>query len=252
MVCNPLGDLLVGRSWRDPSGKGVDCNPTKPSSILGRASRVYLATVEGRQLLVELWGCDATKLDKTDEIAAIMRRAVAAMKSQPLHSSYRGYWPGVGAVNVMEEGHMAFRSDPGAGYASLDVFTVGPKCKPEEAVEVFRKALKATTVLITYITRGGTDGIQVHAPEVPLEGRQSSNLEAVGSSPAGSADREAQMDERLTTNQEGVGSSPTVVAPVLEAQQEEHPSPKREVAGSTPAEDADGARLLGDTEPGET
>ena len=201
---------------------------------------------------MELWGCDATKLDRTDEIAAIMRRAVTAMKSQPLHSSYRGYWPGVGAVNVMEDGHMTFRSDPGAGYASLDVFTVAPKCQPEEAVEVFRKALKATTVLVTYITRGGMDGIQVHAPDADWTAAGVLSRAHVGSSPSGSVDREAQMDERLTTNQEGVGSSPTVVAPVLEAQQEEHPSPKREVAGSTPAEDADGARLLGDTEPGET
>ena len=48
------------------------------------------------------------------------------------------------------------------------------------------------------------------------------------------------------TNLEDAGSISAAVAAVLEAQQEERGFPKPEDAGSTPAEDADGARVAGD------
>lgn len=155
----------------------------------------------GKQLLVELWGCDRAKTDKSNEVATLMRRAVLAMKSKPVHSSYRGLWPGVAGVNVTEDGHLTFRSYPDAGYVALDVYTTKEDGKPDLAVDVFKTGLGAAFTQVTIVTRGTEEGLKVHAPEVPMEGRRGSNPEAEGSSPSGSADdREAQQDERPATN----------------------------------------------------
>ncbi len=108
----------------------------------------------GRHLLVELWGCEAKRLDDDHEIEALMRRAALAAEATIVQSVFHRFAPqGVSGVVVVEESHLSIHTWPETGYAAVDFYTCG-ECLPERAVNVLREGLRAERCEVMEVERG--------------------------------------------------------------------------------------------------
>lgn len=116
----------------------------------------------GTHLLVELWGCDSRISDDPKKLAVLMRQAVRASGATFLNAAYKKFAPvGVSGVVTISESHLAIHTWPQKGYAALDVYTCGQRCKPLAAVDVVRKGLHATKSQVIEVVRGVDSGIRV-------------------------------------------------------------------------------------------
>jgi len=125
-------------------------------------------TTQGRHLILEFYGCNATLLRDQPVIEALMERAAlatgAAVVGKVFHVNDVG---GVCGVVVISESHLSIHTWPEREYAAVDFYTCGT-CDPEKAVDVVKEGLEAQTVEVLRLTRGmGTlpcDGPAVDRP----------------------------------------------------------------------------------------
>ena len=89
----------------------------------------------GKHCILELYGCDGTKLD--DElflratITAAAKRAGATLLNLITH---RFEPQGVTGLALLAESHISIHTWPESGYAAVDVFTCGDHTMPERPV----------------------------------------------------------------------------------------------------------------------
>jgi len=115
----------------------------------------------GTHFLIELWECNRKSLDSTKVVAEVMQKAARAAKAKPVNAVYRHFDPqGVSGVMVVEESHLSIHTWPESGYAAIDIFTCGTKCKPSRAVEVFGQSFGAVACEVREFVRGLPEGIQ--------------------------------------------------------------------------------------------
>ena len=101
-------------------------------------------TKVGKHCILELYDCDARKLDdeaflKTT-ITTAAKRAGATLISLIAH---RFEPQGVTGLALLAESHISIHTWPESCYAAVDVFTCGDHTMPEEACEVLRRELAA-------------------------------------------------------------------------------------------------------------
>ena len=108
----------------------------------------------GRQLVVELWGCERN-LNEPEEIRKALQEAVDRANATGLDIQVHTFNPhGVSGVAVIAESHISIHTWPELSYVALDVFTCGDKAIPEAAVEVFRELFRPQRVEVLEIKRG--------------------------------------------------------------------------------------------------
>ena len=108
----------------------------------------------GRQLVVELWGCERN-LNEPEEIRKALQEAVDRANATGLDIQVHTFNPhGVSGVAVIAESHISLHTWPELSYVALDVFTCGDKAIPEAAVEVFRELFRPQRVEVLEIKRG--------------------------------------------------------------------------------------------------
>jgi S-adenosylmethionine decarboxylase proenzyme len=80
----------------------------------------------GRQLILELYNCNPTKLSDPKLIETEMRHAALAMNATIVTATFHHFSPlGVSGVVVIQESHLTIHTWPEHGYAAIDIFTCG-------------------------------------------------------------------------------------------------------------------------------
>lgn len=80
----------------------------------------------GKQIILELYDCNPTKLSDPQLIEMEMRCAALAMNATIVTSTFHHFSPlGVSGVVVIQESHLTIHTWPEYGYAAIDIFTCG-------------------------------------------------------------------------------------------------------------------------------
>jgi S-adenosylmethionine decarboxylase len=108
----------------------------------------------GRELIVEMWGCERN-LNEPEEVRKSLVEAVERAGAIGLSFQVHTFNPhGVSGVAVIAESHISVHTWPEIGYAAVDVFTCGGHAIPEAAVEVFRDLFHPERLEVLEIKRG--------------------------------------------------------------------------------------------------
>ncbi|MEM1029319.1 MAG: adenosylmethionine decarboxylase [Myxococcota bacterium] len=123
----------------------------------------------GRHCIVELYGCDPSRLDDLEGTRRALRRATGAVGATAVGEVFHRYAPqGVTGVVLIAESHLSVHTWPEARYAAVDIFTCGG-LDPHPAVGVLARALEASRAVVTETERGrvagGNRALSVAPPE---------------------------------------------------------------------------------------
>jgi S-adenosylmethionine decarboxylase len=109
----------------------------------------------GRHLILELWGCDAERINSIEVIKQAMTETIEACGATLLDLRVYPFTPiGVTGVAILSESHMMIHTWPEYGYAAVDVFTCGHHTDPNAAVPVLRKHFSPERVQVMEMNRG--------------------------------------------------------------------------------------------------
>ncbi|MEB3220489.1 MAG: adenosylmethionine decarboxylase [Candidatus Sericytochromatia bacterium] len=126
-----------------------------PDATAGPARRPGPPSYLGRQVLAELYDCDAGMLADRDAVAAAMLAAARACGATIVESVFHHFAPlGVSGVVVIAESHLTIHTWPEHRYAAVDVFTCGVTIEPGEAVDALARTLAAGHLSLTEVNRG--------------------------------------------------------------------------------------------------
>ena len=109
----------------------------------------------GRQLMLELWGCDPRELSAPTAVKRAIEEAVSACGATLVElMAYRFSDVGVTGLAVLTESHLIVHTWPEYGYAAADIFTCGERADPTRAVEVLQRHFRAERVQVSQMERG--------------------------------------------------------------------------------------------------
>ncbi len=96
----------------------------------------------GRQILVEYYDCDESKLNDVSYIENSLIQATKTSRATIISHTFHKFSPyGVSGVVVIAESHVAIHTWPEYNYAAVDIFTCGDTIDPwiiqEELKEYF-------------------------------------------------------------------------------------------------------------------
>ena len=109
----------------------------------------------GRQLLLELKGCEGETLNDLDFLKSALLAAADEAKATVLGESFHRFKPqGISGVVIIAESHLFIHTWPEYGYAAVDIFTCGNSVKPEKAAETLIRKLGAKDYSVLEMQRG--------------------------------------------------------------------------------------------------
>ena len=127
----------------------------------------------GKQLLIELYGCDKTLLDDPIHSERILVEGVNRSGATVIKPFFHHFSPhGVSGVVVIAESHVAIHTWPEYGYCAVDVFTCGSQVNPDLILEYIRSAFRAKEVSVMEVKRGVLDLPARELRHKPLESTQ--------------------------------------------------------------------------------
>jgi S-adenosylmethionine decarboxylase len=112
----------------------------------------------GKHLIVELYDCDRSLIDRVDQVEAILVEAVKVSKATIIKPVFHQFNPhGVSGVVVIAESHFSIHTWPEYGYCALDIFTCGEQIDSDLALQFLKQAFKAKSMSIVELKRGTLD-----------------------------------------------------------------------------------------------
>jgi len=109
----------------------------------------------GKQLIVELYGCERTLLDDPLRLESILLEAINRSGATVIQPFFHQFSPhGVSGVVVIAESHVAIHTWPEFGYGAVDIFTCGTQVKLDIIYEHIRSELRAQEVSVLEVERG--------------------------------------------------------------------------------------------------
>jgi S-adenosylmethionine decarboxylase len=112
-------------------------------------------SVSGRHLVLDLFGCDAARLDDPVFLRSLLTRAATEAGAHVLEVSSHHFEPqGTTMMLLLAESHLAIHTWPEEGFAAMDIFTCGDTMRPEAAAEIVAEGLGAQSWEPTTIARG--------------------------------------------------------------------------------------------------
>jgi len=109
----------------------------------------------GKQLIVELYGCDRTLLDDPIHSERILVEAINRSGATIIQPFFHHFSPhGVSGVVVIAESHIAIHTWPEYGYCAVDIFTCGSQVKPELILDYISSEFRAREVSVMEVKRG--------------------------------------------------------------------------------------------------
>ena len=128
--------------------------------------------VLGRQLLIELQGCDPKRIADVATVESALRAAAKATRATILEVVTRTFRPqGVSSVVVIAESHLAIHTWPEHGYAAVDLFTCGETAQPRVACDYLVQQFKAADYSLKVIPRGAFARAETPAPSAVCDDR---------------------------------------------------------------------------------
>ena len=115
----------------------------------------------GKQIMVELYGCNSEKLNNQSFISESMTEAAIKAKATIVQKYFHEFSPyGISGTIVIAESHINIHTWPEHHYAAIDIFTCGDDLKPEEAAEYLKSAFEAVEMETKNYTRGSVEAIK--------------------------------------------------------------------------------------------
>jgi len=112
----------------------------------------------GKHLIVELYDCDRSLIDRVDQVEAILVEAVRISKATIIKPVFHQFNPhGVSGVVVIAESHFSIHTWPEYGYCALDIFTCGEQIDSDLALQFLKKAFRAKNMSVMELKRGTLD-----------------------------------------------------------------------------------------------
>jgi len=109
----------------------------------------------GKQLLLELKGCNKEALNDLGFLKGVLLTAARECGATVLGESFHQFTPqGVSGVVVVAESHLVIHTWPEYGYAAVDIFTCGNSVQPEKAAELLIEKLGANSHSVIEMQRG--------------------------------------------------------------------------------------------------
>ena len=118
---------------------------------------IHVPTPEplGTHCLLDLFGCDRSRLDDPEWLAHLLAQGAAMAGANVLSAHHHRFEPhGVSAICVLSESHISIHTWPEHGTASADVYTCGSGCDPRIACEWIVDQLDAAEHDLRVIDRG--------------------------------------------------------------------------------------------------
>lgn len=85
----------------------------------------------GRQILVEYYDCDQSKINDVSFVETALIQAAKASKATLISHNFHKFSPyGISGVVVIAESHIAIHTWPEYNYAAVDIFTCGETIDP--------------------------------------------------------------------------------------------------------------------------
>lgn len=145
-----LGQEINAKLSGQQPGQISEQNLTVP---VGRISEQEQGV--GKQLIIELYGCDSKIIDDIKLVEAIMLEAAHAAHATVVTQVFHKFAPqGVSGVVVVSESHLAIHTWPEFGYCAVDIFTCGNLCDNDAAFEVVKKRFCAQSSTLVKVKRG--------------------------------------------------------------------------------------------------
>ncbi|MBR8831286.1 MAG: S-adenosylmethionine decarboxylase proenzyme [Chroococcopsis gigantea SAG 12.99] len=108
----------------------------------------------GTHLIVDAWQVPADILNDPERIRTALIDGITAGEATLIDLCVHQFSPhGVTATATLAESHIAIHTWPEHGYFAADLFFCGAG-KPEVAMEILTKALKAGQIRVQQLTRG--------------------------------------------------------------------------------------------------
>jgi spermidine synthase len=112
----------------------------------------------GRQLLVDLYGCDGQRLDDATYVRQHLLVAAEQAGATVIDAHFHSFEPcGVTGTVSIQESHLSIHTWPEHRYAAVDIFTCGDAVDPWRAYESLKIAFAADRGSAVEIHRGRPD-----------------------------------------------------------------------------------------------
>jgi S-adenosylmethionine decarboxylase proenzyme len=109
----------------------------------------------GKQILVEYYDCDQSKLNDVSYIENSLIQATKASKATIISHNFHKFSPyGVSGVVVIAESHVAIHTWPEYNYAAVDIFTCGDTIDPWVIQEHLKEYFESKNVSSMEMKRG--------------------------------------------------------------------------------------------------
>jgi S-adenosylmethionine decarboxylase len=119
----------------------------------------------GRQILVELYNCNANVLNDKQKIREVLMEGTRRSGATIVSDTFHLFNPhGVSGVVVIAESHVAIHTWPEYGYAAVDIFTCGESIDPWVIMEHLKEGFGAGSVSNMELKRGLFPEALAHKP----------------------------------------------------------------------------------------
>ncbi|MEX0647830.1 MAG: adenosylmethionine decarboxylase [Balneolaceae bacterium] len=109
----------------------------------------------GRQILVEYYDCDQSRINDVSYIENSLIQATKASGATIISHNFHKFSPyGVSGVVVIAESHVAIHTWPEYNYAAVDIFTCGDTIDPWMIQEQLKEYFKSGNVSSMEMKRG--------------------------------------------------------------------------------------------------
>jgi S-adenosylmethionine decarboxylase len=129
-------------AWLGKDEEGLPTRPGEEPSL-------------GSHLLIELYDCDGSMLEREDHVGQAMRDAALMSKATVVEQSFHEFKPyGVSGAVIIQESHYTIHTWPEHGYAAVDLFYCGGSVQVHRAVEVLRERFRPGRIKFLVVRRG--------------------------------------------------------------------------------------------------
>lgn len=109
----------------------------------------------GRQILVEYYDCDQSKINDVSYVETSLIQAAKASKATLISHNFHKFSPyGISGVVVIAESHIAIHTWPEYNYAAVDIFTCGDTIDPWVIQESLKENFASKNVSSMEMKRG--------------------------------------------------------------------------------------------------
>lgn len=109
----------------------------------------------GRQILVEYYDCDQSKINDVSFVETALLQATKASRATLISHNFHKFSPyGISGVVVIAESHIAIHTWPEYNYAAVDIFTCGETIDPWIIQEYLKESFDSKNVSSMEMKRG--------------------------------------------------------------------------------------------------